>query len=431
MEHQIRFWKNIFTQYSQDQIVVHDTADLDRVYSVLDYRSYAAAGMTEPEIEPYKKAGAEAEEARLKDLFMRLQAGTPRASLTPADQRIYDMFRNDPDPYKFQRAADDRRLRWQHGIRERFGSGYRLARRYFPEMERIFVAEGLPPELTRLPLIESCFNVDAYSKVGATGIWQFMPGTGRLYMMVNGSVDERRDPIASTRAAARFLTASYSRLGSWPLAITAYNHGPAGVARGVEQTGRTDISSLIRYYDGPGWGFSSRNFYAEFLAALDIDKNPDTYFGRWPKETLPPTRTVMLDRPVDIFSAAQIARIDRNGLADLNPALMEPVVSGRTPIPAGYGLRVPADGADAFTSRLAQVAPADDRVARATTPDPPGDTARRAAPPSTTHRVKAGQTLTGIAEQYGVSVDALCTANGLNARSQVRRGQVLRIPRDT
>ena len=84
MEHQIRFWKNIFTLYSQDQIVVHDTADLDRVYTVLDFRSYAAAGMTEPEIEPYKKAGAEAEEARLKDLFMRLQAGTPRASSASA-----------------------------------------------------------------------------------------------------------------------------------------------------------------------------------------------------------------------------------------------------------------------------------------------------------------------------------------------------------
>ena len=159
-------------------------------------------------------------------------------------------------------------------------AGYRTGRRYFPEMERIFVAEGLPPELTRLPLIESCFNLDAYSKVGATGVWQFMPGTGRLYMMVNGSVDERRDPIASTRAAARYLTNSYGRLGNWPLAITAYNHGPAGVARGVDETRSTDIVTLIRYYDGPGWGFSSRNFYAEFLAALDIEKHQEAYLGR-------------------------------------------------------------------------------------------------------------------------------------------------------
>jgi membrane-bound lytic murein transglycosylase D len=357
MEHQIRFWRNIFTVYSRDQVVVHDTADLDRIYSVLDFRSYADAGLSEPEIEPYKKAGAEAEEARLKVLFQRLQEGTPRSSLLPDDQRIYDLFKSDPDPYKFIRAADDRRLRWQHGIRERFVAGYRTARRYFPEMERIFVEEGLPPELTRLPLIESCFDVGAYSKVGATGIWQFMPGTGRLYMTVNGAVDERRDPIASTRAAARFLTNSYGRLGNWPLAITAYNHGPAGVARGVEATGSSDITALIRYYDGPAWGFSSRNFYAEFLAALDIDKNADSYFGRLPREPLPPTRTVMLDRPIDISTAAQIARIDRIGLADLNPALMDPVVSGRTPIPAGYGLRVPADAADGFASRLAQVAP--------------------------------------------------------------------------
>src|SRR5262249_21693468 len=165
-----------------------------------------------------------------------------------------------------------------------------------------------------------------------------------LHMVSGIVIDERRDPIASTRAAARYLSRSYERLGSWPLAITSYNHGPVGMLRAVDATGSTDLVSMIRYYDGPGWGFASRNFYAEFLAALDIDKNPDAYFGRLPPEAIPPTRTVTLDRNVDIFAAAQLARCDRDAIADLNPALLEPVVSGRVAIPSGYVLRLPASG---------------------------------------------------------------------------------------
>src|SRR5438093_961900 len=110
------------------------------------------------------------------------------------------------------RAADDKRLHSQRGLRERFAEGVRVSRAYFPEMERIFREEGLPVELVRLPLIESCFNLRAYSKAGAAGVWQFMPKTGRLFMRVDNLVDERRDPISSTRAAARFLTRVHDML---------------------------------------------------------------------------------------------------------------------------------------------------------------------------------------------------------------------------
>jgi membrane-bound lytic murein transglycosylase D len=177
-------------------------------------------------------------------------------------------------------AAEDGRVRAQRGIMERFTNGLRTSRLYLPEMERIFRAEGLPVELTRLPLIESCFDVGAYSKVGAAGIWQFMPATARLYMEVNDAVDERRDPIASTYGAAQYLTRAYQRLGTWPLAITSYNHGQNGIARAIDEMGTTDIVRIIHYYDGPSFGFASRNFYAEFLAALDIEKHQEAYLGR-------------------------------------------------------------------------------------------------------------------------------------------------------
>jgi membrane-bound lytic murein transglycosylase D len=433
LEHQIRFWRSVFTVYSQDQVVIHDTVDLDKIYSVLDFRGYADQGWRSIEIEQVRKDSTDAELARIRALLLRLQDGTPRDALTQDDRRIYDLFRNDPDPYKFQRAADDKRLRAQRGIREKFINGFRTSRQYLPEMERIFREEGVPVEITRLPLIESCFDISAYSKVGAAGVWQFMPATGRIYMEVGNSIDERRDPIASTRAAARYLARSYERLGSWPLAITSYNHGPVGMSRAVDATGSTDIVSMIRYYDGPGWGFASRNFYAEFLAALDIDRNPDAYFGRLPQEAVPATRTVTLDRPIDIFTAAQLARTDRYAIADMNPALLDPVVSGRVSIPAGYVLRLPADSTDGFQDRLARYVP-DTRIARAAPADPQDRAAsdqrddRPDTPAAATHRVKPGQTLTGIAERYGVSVQALRLANRLGPRDQVRSGQVLRIP---
>jgi len=170
LEHQIRFWRSVFTVYSQDQVVIHDTVDLDKIYSVLDFRGYADQGWRSIEIEQVRKDSTEAELARIRALLLRLQDGTPRDALTQDERRIYDLFRNDPDPYKFQRAADDRRLRAQRGIREKFINGFRTSRQYLPEMERIFREEGVPVEITRLPLIESCFDISAYSKVGAAGV---------------------------------------------------------------------------------------------------------------------------------------------------------------------------------------------------------------------------------------------------------------------
>src|SRR5262249_4647498 len=171
--------------------------------------------------------------------------------------------------------------------------------------------------------------------------------------------------------------------------------------------------------------------YAEFLAALDIDKNPDAYFGRLQQETVPATRTVTLDRPMAIFTAAQLSRTDRYAIADLNPGLLGPVVSARVSIPAGYSPPVRAEESAGFQDRLARYVP-DTRIARAAPADPPDRSNERdndrAESIVGTHRVKRGQTLSAIAERYGVSVQALRLANRLGPREQVRSGQVLRIP---
>ncbi len=428
MEHQIRFWRSIFADYSKYQVVIHDTVDLDKVYTVLDYRGYVDAGWPLVEVERAQKEGTEQEMARLRALFIRLQEGATDDELSPDDRRIKKLFAHDQNPYRFSDAADSKRLRSQRGIRERFSEGHRRARAYFPEMERIFREEGLPVQLTRLPLIESCFNLHAYSKVGAAGVWQFMPSTGRRFLDVNDHVDERRDPIASTRAAARFLRENYERLGSWPLAITAYNHGPGGMSRAMRETGTSDIATIVRVYNGPAFGFASRNFYAEFLAALDVDRHADAYFGATHPEERPETREHDLEQPVGIEVAARLAGTDADTLAGLNPALLSPVVTGRRHIPSGYRLRLPAQGSAGFDDRLDELV-AETRVTRVATPKAPEPRARSKRNGAVaTHRVKRGQTLSGIAQRYGVSLAALKTANGLGRRGTVKTGQVLRIP---
>jgi hypothetical protein len=122
-------------------------------------------------------------------------------------------------------ADDESWIRIQRGGKEQFLEGLKIAGRYMTPMQRIFRDEGLPVELAYLPLVESSFNVRARSSVGAVGMWQFMPETGRKFMRVDTAVDERRDPMRSTRAAARLLKENYRILGNWPLVITAYNHG--------------------------------------------------------------------------------------------------------------------------------------------------------------------------------------------------------------
>jgi membrane-bound lytic murein transglycosylase D len=354
MEHQVRFWRDVFTRYTSDQTLIHDTVSLDRVYSVVDVRGQTGY-LSGADADSYRRGATDAEIERIRAILLRLYQVGPRGAATPEERRIAELFRNDPDPYKFLRAADGNRIRAQRGIRERFGSGFRESRKYLPQMEQIFRSAGLPIELTRIPLFESSFDLSAYSKVGAAGIWQFMPATGRLFMSVNDVVDERRDPISSTQAAAQYLTRAYTKLGNWPLAVTSYNHGPNGMARAVSELGTRNIVTVVRYWDGPGFGFASRNFYAELLAALDIDRNSAKYYGPFTPERLPATRTVVLDRPVDWSEAARLSRTPHNVLAGLNPALMDTVLSGRAPIPAGYGLRLPADGAHGFEDRLARL----------------------------------------------------------------------------
>jgi len=415
---QVEFWKKIFATYSIHQVVIHDALYLDRVYKVLDFRPLAAAGMSDVEIEAVRHRTVEQETARVRAALVRLhQLGSDAAdtsALSDDERRILALFRGVKQP-DFLAAAGPDRLRTQSGLKERFARGIEVGARYWPEIERLFRAEGVPRELTRLPLVESCFNVRAYSKAGAAGVWQFMPATGRRFMRIDHAVDERRDPVIAARAAAQYLKADYEALGRWPLAITAYNHGRAGMAHAVAVVGSTDIVDIVRRYHGPAFKFASRNFYAEFLAALAVERDATRHFGDLNYETPAATRVVPVPDYVKLSTLASCADTSPETLADLNPALTPDVAAGKLRVPRGYSLRVPASNAERFQQRYAQLAPQHKASEQTRT--------------YVVHRVKRGQTLVAIARQYGTTVDAIQRRNNLNRHKALRAGQALEIPR--
>jgi membrane-bound lytic murein transglycosylase D len=446
LEPAIAFWRDIFAKYSEHQVVVHDDWYLGKVYEVLDFRPWVEDGqpLTQPQLNEKKRQVDEAE-ARVRGILLRLdENGGSAEGLGPDERKVAKMFADVQGEDKFRLAAE--RIRTQAGLRERFALGIARQRPYLSRMERIFGEDGMPPQLARLPLIESCFNVNAYSKVGAAGVWQFMPSTGRQYMTVSDAVDERKDPLRATRAAARHLMGDYDALGEWPLAITAYNHGRGGVARGTEEVSSIDIGDVVMGYRGKAFGFASRNFYAEFLAALDVSSRADELFGELPHMPAVEGEEVELPHPMGIHQAASLAGVSREDLIVANPALLSSVTDGRAYMPRGYRLRVPSGG-DCVQVANAEPPPRVERVqvasrSRSTRTISTASaksrrgvakvsasaqvrTASSKKSSTVVHQVKPGQTLGGIARQYGTTVEAIRETNKVG--KSVQTGQRLRI----
>ena len=206
-------------------------------------------------------------------------------NLTREERRIFRMFGSPADRRVFARASH--RVHVQEGIRERFLASVHRSREYLEDIRAILEGEGLPPEIAYLPHVESSFHPEARSKDGAVGLWQFTRGTGIQYLRIEGDVDEREDPILSTRAAARHLKGNHRALGNWPPALTAYNYGLNGMRRIVRRWDTKDLGRIIEGHRSRRFGYASRNFYLEFIAAVRVAENAHAYFRR-DEDTLSP-----------------------------------------------------------------------------------------------------------------------------------------------
>lgn len=413
LEPAVGFWRSIFATFSRNQVVLHDNRHLGVVYQVLDFRHLAGSdGRLDVKAARHKKKEVERVEKQIETALKRLHRyGGKPPKMTRLEARVRDRASQIPGKNIFGDAA--KRVRSQSGLRERFSSGLIRQRAYLVEMEAIFSARGLPVELAHMPLVESCFDVDAYSKVGAAGVWQFMPSTGRQYLKINSALDERRDPLRSTEAAAEHLKRDYEGLGTWPIAITAYNHGRGGMQKAMRQHG-SDFESMVHTYRGRRFGFASRNFYVEFLAAIDVVRDAERHFGAQRRLEVPRSREVKLRRSMRLTDAAKHVGVTRDDLIALNPAFLRRVRYGVDRIPRGYRLRVPKGPRD----------PALARARRNSGRDVP----TRDEPRIVVHKVGRGQTLGGIARRYGASVRSIQKMNGVRNPRRIQIGQELMVP---
>lgn len=262
LEPAISFWTDIFWRHGRDTVVLHDRNDLAVIWQVLTLPSG-------PDGEVDVRRAENVTRAAIDDLTARLRRLARDPAPLDEDDRVLIALAGGEGSPRLQGAWE--RVRAQRGIADNFRQGIERARKWIPKMVEILVAHEVPPQLVALPFIESGFNPKARSSAGAAGLWQLMPATARgLGLRVDRKVDERLDIEKATRAAARMLRQNYRMLESWPLAITGYNHGPYGVRRAVESMGTRSIIDLINGYQKSTWGFASKNFYAEFIAALRL-----------------------------------------------------------------------------------------------------------------------------------------------------------------
>jgi hypothetical protein len=332
LEPAIEFWRKTYTLWYRSEIAFHDDRYMDVIYEVMVLPGYVGDNLTSEQKEMVSQR-RDFWKAQLAGLESKLRYTEP---LNTNDRQIIAKLESSGRLVNSVLNGASERVHSQRGIRERFMHGLEISRRYDQKFRKIFRNAGLPEDLAYLPHVESSFQFAAKSSAGAVGMWQFTKAAAQTFMPAGPRitdnrpakhrptghnlarkrpaghklagkrhtdhrlagkrstghrlasyrstsrriavhrVDQRLDPFASAIGAARYLSYAYSKLGDWPAAITSYNHGIYGMMRAQDQVGR-DFVSIVETYDGPAFGFASRNYYAQFLAVCEIANNPIQY----------------------------------------------------------------------------------------------------------------------------------------------------------
>lgn len=293
-----------------------------------------------------------------------------------------------------------------------------LAQFYFPQFEKAFIKEGVPLEIKYLSIIESSLNPAAVSRVGATGTWQFMHATAKEHgLTIDSHMDERRDPVAASYAAARYLREAYEQFGDWLLAIASYNCGKGKVSRAIERSGQANPTFWSIQHLLPK---ETQNYIPSFIAMYHVLENHQQYGIVADVNNLPESiETIMVDRVVNLNDVAKAIGVERDFIKTLNPAYKREVVNG-SPLHVKKLVVPQVDKSDyAALYAALQGTPQKQtnkseevRLAKSTTP--------------LKHAIRRGETLGMIAKKYKVTVEEIKAWNNLKS-NRIESGKQLSI----
>lgn len=336
-------------------------------------------------------------------------------------QRLKELDARTPFRVEYNPSLENVIKHYLKNRRKSFDRLMGLSEFYFPMFEEVLDRHHLPLELKYLAIVESALNPSAKSRVGATGLWQFMFTTGKMYGLdVSSYVDDRSDPLMSTEAASKYLKSLNNSFNDWDLALAAYNSGPGNVSKAIRRSGgSTDYWHLRNYLPRETAGY-----VPAFLATMYIFEYAEEHgFGRPTEQRIPyvATDTVRVKQQITLDQVAQLTYLDKEEIEFLNPAYklgIIPVVNGKD-----YVLRLPITAIGTFVNNEAAIYEYAQRELEAAKEEQP---TYYEQPEKIRYRVKNGDFLGKIAQRYGVGVKQIQNWNGLRG-TNLRVGQYLTI----
>lgn len=401
IENRVNFWKKVYTEISTQEAFLHDDEDLSIIYEKVEL----------PKSSRERRRFLKARKSYYQSLLNSL-AKKPENQLSEEEAKVKKIV-GERSSSEYRQMS--RNLRFQYGLSDRYLQGLKRSYYYMDYIEGIFKEMGMPEELKFLPHVESSFNYQAYSKVGAAGIWQFMRSTARLYRLkVNYVVDERRDVFKATIAAAKLLKANHKILGTWPLALTAYNHGANSIKRAIKKLGTTDIDKIVESYKGSRFGFASKNFYATFMATVQISKDPKKYFPNF--EPPGPLKLVSFELPksLTVNSLLKVIDISKNEFKELNPSIRNSAFNSSLFLPKSLKVYLPPDKGSKLKDYVASIESL--------------KVEEKDLTEGSLHIVSRGESLFDISQLYKVSLNDIISFNDIVNPSRIYAGMKIKIP---
>ncbi len=322
----VRFWFGIYTRYSTHHIVIHDKADLGIVYGVLDFSNVVGPNINRFARSAILQSISKEKMLEVKKVLTELSQGNAQSRMSLSLMKILHDS-GDPPPseplarkkYFLEKANN---IRTQTGQRDVIESGIANMAPYSSFYDELFTRFDLPPQLLAIPFLESSFNNSAHSRVGATGIWQFMPLIASYFVPKrNAQLDYRSNPLIASVAALHLLRENKKILKSWDLAVTAYNSGTKHLVKARRELNVESLEDILKNYSHPHLGFASKNFYAEFIALVHTLAYRDEIFPA--EKDIPALNFRKLHLAIARCSFVP-AKIKDNKWSELNPHLRKP-----------------------------------------------------------------------------------------------------------